>query len=55
MAVSTASGVAGAARVTSARSVARLTEADCTPGTALTAFSTRLTQEAQVMPSMGKV
>ncbi|BBU53893.1 hypothetical protein KU6B_01580 [Mameliella alba] len=38
---------------TSARSVARLTLADSTPGTAERAFSTRPTQEAQVMPSIG--
>lgn len=36
---------------TVARSVARLTVASVTPGTALSAFSTRPTQEAQVMPS----
>jgi len=34
-----------------ARSVARLTLASVTPGVALRAFSTRPTQEAQVMPS----
>ena len=36
------------------RSVARLTLADATPGTASSARSTRATQEAQVMPSMAK-
>jgi hypothetical protein len=51
----TASEVAGAARRTSARSVARLTEALSTPGTAAMAFSTRRTQEAQVIPSTGKL
>ncbi|WP_206517009.1 hypothetical protein [Mesorhizobium sp. M1A.F.Ca.IN.022.07.1.1] len=40
------------AKVTSARSVARLTDDETTPGAAAIAFSTRLTQEAQVMPSM---
>ncbi|WP_454011541.1 hypothetical protein [Aquamicrobium terrae] len=38
--------------VTSARSVAKLTEALATPGAAAIAFSTRRTQDAQVMPSM---
>jgi hypothetical protein len=40
------------ANVTSALSVARLTEALATPGEAAIAFSTRRTQDAQVMPSM---
>jgi hypothetical protein len=35
-----------------ADSVARFTVASCTPGTFFKAFSTRETQEAQVMPSM---
>ena len=39
----------------SARSVARLTDALSTPGTAAIAFSTRYTQDAQVMPVMGKL
>src|SRR5690606_2718966 len=34
-------------------SVARLTTASATPGTALRALSTRPTQDAQVIPSMG--
>ncbi|MCY1235113.1 hypothetical protein D9M72_477170 [compost metagenome] len=42
-----------ASKRTSARSVARLTEASVTPGTARIAFSTRETQDAQVMPSTG--
>src|SRR5450755_1597405 len=37
---------------TSAVSVARLTLASTTPGTLANAFSTRMTHEAQVMPSM---
>ena len=37
---------------TEARSVARLTEASITPGTAFSARSTRATQEAQVMPAI---
>ncbi len=37
---------------TRAVSVARFTLASVTPGTALSARSTRATQEAQVMPSM---
>jgi hypothetical protein len=40
------------ATLTSAVSVARLTLAESTPGTCLSAFSTRDTQEAQVMPSI---
>ena len=36
---------------TVASSVARLTLASATPGTALSAFSTRMTQDAQVMPA----
>jgi hypothetical protein len=36
-------------------SVARFTSAEPTPGTAFRAFSTRATQEAQVMPSMGSL
>ena len=39
----------------SARSVARLTDALSTPGTAAIAFSTRYTQDAQVMPVLGKL
>lgn len=39
----------------SARSVARLTEAEATPGTLAMAFSTRETQEAQVMPVMPRL
>ncbi len=35
-----------------ADSVARLTAAPVTPGTLFSAFSTRVTQEAQVMPPM---
>jgi hypothetical protein len=35
--------------------VARFTWADCTPGTLPIIFSTRLTQEAHVMPSTSKV
>ena len=35
-----------------ARSVARFTFATLTPGTAFSAFSTRLTHEAQVIPSI---
>src|SRR5271166_4535731 len=42
----------GWAAVTWARSVARFTEAAVTPGTRARTFSTRLTQEAQVMPVM---
>src|SRR3546814_18847136 len=38
--------------VTSAASLARLTLAAVTPGTFSSAFSTRPTQEAQVMPSI---
>src|SRR5690606_5199251 len=37
-----------------ARSVARFTDTATTPGTALMAFSTRPTHEAQVMPSIGR-
>ncbi|MEX0632269.1 hypothetical protein M8494_10330 [Serratia ureilytica] len=47
--------VAAIKRVMSARSVARLTVAACTPGTAVKARSTRPTQEAQVMPSTGRL
>ena len=36
-------------------SVARLTLALATPGTFASAFSTRRTQEAQVIPSIGKI
>ena len=39
------------AKVTRADSVARFTVASVTPGTFLSARSTRVTQEAQVMPS----
>jgi hypothetical protein len=39
----------------SARSVARLTDTLWTPRTAAIAFSTRYTQDAQVMPVMGKL
>ncbi len=47
-------GMSGAAlKVTSARSVARLTDTLSTPGTFATAFSTDDTQEAQLMPSTG--
>jgi hypothetical protein len=42
-----------AAAFTVARSVARLTLTSLTPETALRAFSTRVTHDAQVMPSMG--
>ena len=42
-------------KATSALSVARLTAAVVTPGTAAMAFSTRRTQDAQVMPSIGKL
>jgi hypothetical protein len=38
--------------VTVARSVARLTDAVSTPGTALIAFSTRTTHEAHDIPSI---
>jgi hypothetical protein len=38
---------------TEACSVARLTLTACTPGSALSAFSTRSEQEAQVMPPTG--
>src|SRR3989337_2517963 len=38
-----------------ADSDARLTLTDCTPGTALSAFSTRPTQEAQVIPRIGNM
>ena len=37
-----------------ARSVARFTVAEATPGTDAMAFSTRKTQDAQVMPSIPK-
>jgi hypothetical protein len=40
---------------TRAVSLARLTSADSTPGTLASAFSTRTTQEAQVMPSIVRV
>ncbi|MCY1173639.1 hypothetical protein D9M73_138060 [compost metagenome] len=40
---------------TVAASVARFTFASLTPGIAERAFSTRLTQDAQVIPSTGKV
>ena len=51
-----ASRVAVSTRATTwACSIARLTSASTTPGTFFSAFSTRLTQEAQVMPSIGKV
>jgi hypothetical protein len=40
---------------TAADFVARLTLADKTPGTAERAFSTRATQEAQLIPSTGNV
>jgi hypothetical protein len=40
---------------TVACSVARLTATLCTPGSDVSAFSTRSTHEAQVMPSMGSV
>src|SRR5690625_822923 len=39
----------------SARSVAKLTATESTPSTLLSAFSTRPTHEAQVMPSTGKL
>ena len=42
-------------RVRLQRSVARLTCAESTPGTRASAFSTRATQLAQVMPTIGKV
>jgi hypothetical protein len=38
-----------------ARLEARLTLADATPGTAASARSTRATQEAQVMPVIGRL
>src|ERR1700704_3178881 len=38
-------------KVTSARFVARLTDAETTPGVARIAFSTRTTQESEAMPS----
>src|SRR5580700_11371950 len=38
-------------KVTSARFVARLTDAETTPGVARIAFSTRSTQESEAMPS----
>ena len=51
-----ASRVAVSARATTwACSIARFTSASTTPGTFFSAFSTRATHEAQVMPSMGKV
>jgi hypothetical protein len=37
-----------------ATSVAKFTLASLTPGTALSAFSTRATQDAQLIPSMDK-
>ena len=45
----------GLARRMSARSVARLTDTLSTPGTLARAASTRPTQLAQVMPSMGRL
>ena len=45
--------VVAAVAFTVARSVARLTLTSLTPATAFKAFSTRVTHEAQVMPSMG--
>src|SRR5689334_13281256 len=47
-----ASSAASSPPLTVARSVARLTDADVTPGTLSSDFSTRATQEAQVMPSI---
>ena len=38
--------------MTRADSVARFTDASCTPGTFFRAFSTRNTHEAQVIPPM---
>jgi hypothetical protein len=38
-------------KITSARFVARLTDAETTPGVARIAFSTRSAQESQAMPS----
>src|SRR5208283_94356 len=38
-------------KITSARFVARLTDAETTPGVARIAFSTRSTQDSQAMPS----
>ena len=55
-AAASASGeVALASNRTVARSVARLTVASCTPGTAARARSTRPTQAAQVRPSTASV
>src|SRR3989344_2575979 len=57
-AFSTAAAKAGTGTVeaatTEARSVAIFTVTSRTPGTALRAFSTRKTQEPQVMPSIGR-
>src|SRR3990167_3247495 len=55
MARTAACGSASPVKVMSARSVARLTAAPCTPGTAFSARSTRPTQDAQVMPSTGRL
>jgi nicotinic acid phosphoribosyltransferase len=41
--------------LTVAVSVARFTSALATPGTRFSAFSTRMAQEAQVMPSIGSL
>src|SRR5918997_5466948 len=53
MAFSTGSGRVPGAAVTWARSVQRLTATSCTPSTPRMAFSTRPTQEAQLIPAMG--
>src|SRR5690606_19819479 len=55
MARTAACGSARPSKLRSARSVARLTATVCTPGTALSARSTRPTHEAQVMPSTGRL
>src|SRR5215204_2663739 len=47
--------VSSGSKLTVARSVARLTEARSTPSTLPIAFSTRLTQDAQVIPLTGKL
>mmetsp|Transcript_67417 Transcript_67417/g.186680 ORF Transcript_67417/g.186680 Transcript_67417/m.186680 type:complete len:106 (-) Transcript_67417:2-319(-) len=50
MAAASESAVTNASALTDASSVARFTLACMTPGTALSVFSTRMTQEAQVIP-----
>ena len=55
IAAASVSRATGSRVCTVACSVARLTSASVTPGTFFRAFSTRATQEAQVMPSIGRV